>query len=320
MGCAFVTVPTFSVASDGFMQDFFQRFPHLPFGNLNSFRYLHDQGSMSVTNSLVPAKDDYPFRKYSNDKYLKSKDRSSNNEISSPATKRPKTTQNNNSRNKKRLLFSKSKYSKTTTGPVKSSTKSLKYNNFKIVSTTPAYAQKNNLSNIEPSNIEGMQNSFYSYSDQYNSRYFLYPQNDDDFHTQLLRPKIMSDSQYFAFDPFLQTPGSVGARESTTVTLERHFYYGDTTTMKPAAKYKIRKQKKKGIVINEKALSGEVHNVKEITEENPQVRQEYIFNSKSVSVFSRPQSQQQPQQPPLGHQPRALQPWTRLACRRCPRW
>ena len=272
IGCAFVTTPSFSVASDGFMQDFFQRFPHLPFGNLNSFRYLHDQGSMSVTDSLIPAKDDYPFRKYSDDKFVKSKDRSSNNEISSPATKRPKSTQKNNSRNKKRLLFSKSKYSKTTTGTVKSSTKSSNYNNFKIVSTTPAYAQKDNLSELGPSKINEMQNSFYSYSDQYNSRYFLYPQHDDDFHTQLLRPKLMSDSKYFAFDPFLQTPGSVGGRESTTVTLERHFYYGDTTTMKPAAKYKIRKQKKKGIVINEKALSGEVHNVKEINEENPPVR------------------------------------------------
>ena len=284
IGCAFVTTPSFSVASDGFMQDFFQRFPHLPFGNLNSFRYLHDQGSMSVTDSLIPAKDDYPFRKYSNDKYEKSKDRSSNNEISSPATKRPKTTKKNNSRNKKRLLFSKSKYSKTTTSTVKSS-KSSNYNNFKIVSTTPAYAQKDNLSELGPSKINEMQNSFYSYSDQYNSRYFLYPQHDDDFHTQLLRPKLMSDSKYFAFDPFLQTPGSVGARESTTVTLERHFYYGDTTTMKPAAKYKIRKQKKKGIVINEKALSGEVHNVKEISDENPPVRLflKSGFNSKFIS-------------------------------------
>ena len=284
IGCAFVTTPSFSVASDGFMQDFFQRFPHLPFGNLNSFRYLHDQGSMSVTDSLIPEKDDYPFRKYSNDKYEKSKDRSSNNEISSPATKRPKTTKKNNSRNKKRLLFSKSKYSKTTTSTVKSS-KSSNYNNFKIVSTTPAYAQKDNLSELGPSKINEMQNSFYSYSDQYNSRYFLYPQHDDDFHTQLLRPKLMSDSKYFAFDPFLQTPGSVGARESTTVTLERHFYYGDTTTMKPAAKYKIRKQKKKGIVINEKALSGEVHNVKEISDENPPVRLflKSGFNSKFIS-------------------------------------
>ena len=284
IGCAFVMTPSFSVASDGFMQDFFQRFPHLPFGNLNSFRYLHDQGSMSVTDSLIPAKDDYPFRKYSNDKYEKSKDRSSNNEISSPATKRPKTTKKNNSRNKKRLLFSKSKYSKTTTSTVKSS-KSSNYNNFKIVSTTPAYAQKDNLSELGPSKINEMQNSFYSYSDQYNSRYFLYPQHDDDFHTQLLRPKLMSDSKYFAFDPFLQTPGSVGARESTTVTLERHFYYGDTTTMKPAAKYKIRKQKKKGIVINEKALSGEVHNVKEISDENPPVRLflKSGFNSKFIS-------------------------------------
>ena len=272
IGCAFVTTPSMSVANDGFMKDFFQRFPHLPFGNLNSFKYLHDQGSMSVTDSLIPANDDYPFRKYSNDKYIKSKDRSSDNEISSPPTKRPKTTQKNNSRNKKRLLFSKSKYSKTTKGVVKSTTKSSNYKNFKIVSTTPAYAQKNNLPVSGPSKINEMQNSFYSYSDQYNSRYFLYPQHDDDFHTQLLRPKLMSDSKYFAFDPFLQTPASVGARESTTVTLERHFYYGDTTTMKPAAKYKIRKQKKKGIVINEKALSGEVHNVKEVAEENPLVR------------------------------------------------
>ena len=218
-------------------------------------------------------------------KYEKSKDRSSNNEISSPATKRPKTTKKNNSRNKKRLLFSKSKYSKTTTSTVKSSSKSSNYNNFKIVSTTPAYAQKDNLSELGPSKINEMQNSFYSYSDQYNSRYFLYPQHDDDFHTQLLRPKLMSDSKYFAFDPFLQTPGSVGARESTTVTLERHFYYGDTTTMKPAAKYKIRKQKKKGIVINEKALSGEVHNVKEISDENPPVRLflKSGFNSKFIS-------------------------------------
>ena len=287
ISCVIFTAPSFSVASDGFMQDFFQRFPHLPFGNLKSFKHLHDKGSMSVTDSLIPANDDYPFRKYGNDKYVKSKDRSSNNEISSPTTKRPKTTQKNNSRNKKRLLFSKSKYSKSTKGTVRSTTKSSNYNNFKIVSTTPAYAQKNILPESGPSKINEMQNSFYSYSDQYNSRYFLYPQHDDDFHTQLLRPKLMSDSKYFAFDPFLQTPVSVGARESTTVTLEKHFYYGDTTTMKPAAKYKIRKQKKKGIVINEKALSGEVHNnVKEVNEENLQVIHpcfHWRFNFKSTS-------------------------------------
>ena len=67
IGCAIIIGPQLSDASDGFMQDFFQRFPHLPFGNLKSFKYLHDQGSMSVTDSLIPAKDDYPFRKYSNE-------------------------------------------------------------------------------------------------------------------------------------------------------------------------------------------------------------------------------------------------------------
>ena len=47
----------------------------------------------------------------------------------------------------------------------------------------------------------------------------------------------MSDSKYFAYDPFLQNPA--GRTESPpTVTPEKHFYYGDTTTMRPPAKYK----------------------------------------------------------------------------------
>ena len=31
-------------ANDGFMQDFFHRFPNLPFGNINSFNHLHGHG------------------------------------------------------------------------------------------------------------------------------------------------------------------------------------------------------------------------------------------------------------------------------------
>ena len=278
IGCAIIIGPQFSDASDGFMQDFFQRFPHLPFGNLKSFKYLHDQGSMSVTDSLIPAKDDYPFRKYSNDKNVKNKDRSSINEIISPASRKPKTKLNNNSTNKNRLLFSKSKYAKSTSAKPSPTTIFSNYDNFNIVSTTPAYGQKNKLPEFGNSKLDHMRHSFYSYSDKYNSRYFLYPQHDDDFHTQLIRPKLMSDSKYFAYDPFLQTPGSVGSGESTQVTLERHFYYGDTTTMNPATKYKIRKQKKKGIVINEKALSGEVHNMMEVTEEKPLVRLSEMLN------------------------------------------
>ena len=298
--CILVTTARLSLSSDGFMQDFFQRFPHLPFGNLNSFKYLHDQGSMPVTNSLISANDKFPFRDEprDNNKYLrnrvadvKSNDRTASNEISTPTTKKsekPKPTTKITLRNKKKLFAKKpnsassstsnssarknkkklfSKYPKTT---VKSLTKKPGYNNFRIVSTTPSYGQKNSLPEFGTSKIKEMRNSFFSYSDKHNSQYFLYPQ-DKDFHTQLLRPKLMSDSKYFAYDPFLQNPA--GRTEAPpTVTLEKHFYYGDTTTMRPPAKYKIRRQKlKKGIVITEKAVSGEVHNIAETEEPPPPV-------------------------------------------------
>ena len=272
-----LSLPPSGLSSDGFMQDFFKRFPHLPFGNMKSFKHLHDQGPMPVTGSLISSQDKFPFHMQSENFFnkmsrIKSSDRSSNH-IDLPSTKSASkysrttttTTTTISVRNQKRILFSK--YPRTTA--VTTSKRLNNYNKFKIVSTTPSFGKKNKLPGFGSKKIKDMQKSFYSYSDGYNSHHLLYPQ-DDDFHTQLMRPNLMNDNnnKYFAYDPFLQTPASRTKDEEPTVTLEKHFYYGDTTTMKTPAKYRFRKQKlKQGIVINEKAVSGEVHNVMEVEEE-----------------------------------------------------
>lgn len=271
-GC--LILPTSGVANDGFMQDFFKRFPHLPFGNMNSFKYLHDQGSMAVTDSLIPSGDNFPFRK-SDRSYFKSV--SNENRITSTTLKKSPATVTTTStvvtQNDKRVLFSRKQLytNQKSSKPTVSSLPRIKssYESFNIVSTTPSYGSRN-LPQFGSSRIKELKQSFSSYSDQYNSRHFLYPH--DKFHTQLLRPKIMGDSQYFSYDPFLQTQPTRFNLESTTTkesSLEKHFYYGDTTTMKPPTKYKVRmRAKKKGIVINEKAVSGEVKKLMRQEEED----------------------------------------------------
>ena len=275
LGCLILS--TSGVANDGFMQDFFKRFPHLPFGNMNSFKHLHDQGSMAVTDSLIPSGDNFPFRKSDSRSYFKSV--SNANKITSTTSKKSHTTVTTTStvvtQNDKRVLFSrKHLYSnKKSSKPTVSSLPRIKgnYESFNIVSTTPSYGSRNILPQFGTSRIKQLKQSFSSYSDQYNSRHFLYPQNGD-FNTQLLRPKTIGDSQYFSYDPFLQTQSTGSNLEPATTkesTLEKHFYYGDTTTMKPPTKYKIRmRAKKKGIVINEKAVSGEVKNLMRLEEES----------------------------------------------------
>ena len=52
-----VLLPFQTCAIDGFMNDFFQRFPNLPFANMNTLRYLQDQGGIPVKDSLL--KDDH---------------------------------------------------------------------------------------------------------------------------------------------------------------------------------------------------------------------------------------------------------------------
>ena len=293
-----LTLPQIVISSDGFMLDFFKRFPNLPFGNMNSFKYLHDQGSMPVTNSLIPKDDDFPFHKES-ENYFQSKlsrfqtnDRSSKEfeartkkhprikkqpttPRSSPRTSTGTARQNNKNayrKDTKKILFKKYPKSTITTAlyknvpkktTISTSTYAQSYDNFKIVSTTPVYGKDNRLPSYGTSKLQQMRKSFVSYSDQFSSRHSLYLE-DDDFHTQLMRPKMMSDTKYISYDPFLKTSVS---EAPPVATLEKHFYYGDTTTMTPPPKYKIRRQKKKGIVINEKANSGEVHNLLDVKEE-----------------------------------------------------
>ena len=263
-----INTPQLTLSNDGFMQDFFNRFPHLPFGNMNSFKHLHDTGSMAVTDSLIPAGDDFPFRN-SERSYFKSVSYESKSttlpRIIATTTIKPVTP-------KKKLFSRKKLFEKKSSKPTVSSLPRLKskskYENFKIVSTTPAYGQV--LPKFGTSKIKELRQSFFSYSDQYNSRHHLYPQ-DEDFNTQLLRPHVMGDSHYNSYDPFLQTPLSDPSSTTKESSLEKHFYYGDTTTMKPH-KYKVRmRAKKKGIVINEKAVSGEVHksiNMNEVLDED----------------------------------------------------
>ena len=264
------------LSNDGFMQDFFSRFPNLPFGNMKSFKFLHDRGSMPVSNKLLTDNDDFSSfgfhhikkRKNEFSNLPKSQDMSvtvSVNEVHST------TTKSTISKGKQRILFSKRKskksyQKKTTVKPsIKLTTKSylrgstvdrLKYyNDFKIVSTTPVYGEENQLAKYG-----SPKPSFYFYQDNFSSRHHIY--HDDFFATQMDKPKELADQQFFAYDPFLQSQPSTERPEDTT--LESHFYYGD---LKPRYKVRNKKKRKKGIVINEKAASGdrgrEVHNLLE---------------------------------------------------------
>ena len=53
-----ISLPFKTCAIGGFMNDFFQRFPNLPFANMKTLRYLQDQGVIPERDSLL--KEDYP--------------------------------------------------------------------------------------------------------------------------------------------------------------------------------------------------------------------------------------------------------------------
>ena len=248
------------------MQDFFTRFPNLPFGNMKSFKFLHDRGSMPVSNTLISEEDhDYPFhdvRKRKNIFSKKPKMKTGDKKMTVTVKEvQSTTTRATTYKGKHRLLFSKRKSTKsymrkTTARPSTATTldRVKYYNDFNIVSTTPTYDQVNQLPKYGKSKIEEMRKSFYFYEDKFSSQHFIYP-NDDFFATQLDKPKLVAEQQFFAYDPFRQNMKPTTSRPEDT-TLEKHFYYGDTKHM---YKSRSKKTKKKGIVINEKAASGEVN-------------------------------------------------------------
>ena len=250
------------LANDGFMQDFFTRFPNLPFGNMNSFKTLHDRSPMTVPNSLISNGDSghriHEIRKRKNIFQKKPKIKTAEETVSVTVKEiQSTTTRSTTSKGKHRILYksTKSYVRKTTVGPstVTKVDKLKYYNNFNIVSTTPSYGLVNQLPKYGKSKIDEVKQSFYFYEDKYSSHKFVYPP-EDIFATQLGRPKLVAEQQFFAYDPFRQKMSTTSKPEDTT--LEKLFYYGDT---KPMYKARNMKKKKKGIVINEKAASGEVN-------------------------------------------------------------
>ena len=144
------------------------------------------------------------------------------------------------------------------------------------------------------SRFDAMKKSFYYYADKFQSNHFVYPHDEKFFDSQMRRPKITSDKNYYAYDPFLQAPGKRKPVEITT--LSNHFYYEDTPKatehkkQQQPKKLKIPKQTK-GIVIKEKALSGEVSNpTKKTTSTTTTVTTSTILTTKTTSTTTLPPS------------------------------
>ena len=205
------------LSNDGFMQDFFSRFPNLPFGNMKSFKFLHDRASLPESNTLLTKSDDFSsfgfhnIKKRKNEFLPKSQDQTVT--VSVKEVHSSTTTKSTISKGKQRILFSKRKstksYSKKTTvrPSIRLTTKPhlkgstvdrLKYyNDFKIVSTTAVYGENQLAKYGSP------KPSFYFYQDNFSSRRHIY--HDDFFATQMDKPKQLADQQFYAYDPFLQS-------------------------------------------------------------------------------------------------------------------
>jgi len=295
-------------ATVGFMNDFFNRFPNLPFANMKSLEHIKNQGSMPERDSLL-SDEPQPFKRQiqRSDRLLfKSKVLSapkSDIQTTVLGTKEnilttskytadyKSTTQKPIPRSTRKRIF----YSKPTaksirlTSPKPYARNSYYFNSFAIVATTPRsihfpsskshkpilstttspyqYSTPKTKAQNSESKFKELKKSFYFYADKYGSQHFVFPKDDELFDTQISRPRLTSDKGFYAYDPFRQS--SVTKEPEEPVTLKNHFYYEDTHKMRGYHHHTKKKNKsKKGIVIKEKAVSGEVQNPIEQTKQN----------------------------------------------------
>ena len=277
-------------ASDGFMNDFFMRFPNLPFANMNSLKHIQSHGTVPVRDSLL-SEDPQPFkRQIKKDERLlykskvlsapKSKNSSTDSEakVTNPTTTKYISEYKSTTpqpRSRKRIF-----YSRPTSNPIRVTTgkpyigHSLYFNSFAIVATTPRTrhfqsSQKpvlqsttnpykystNKPKALNPdAKFKELKKSFYFYADKYGSQHFVFPQDEELFDTQITRPRLTSDKGFYAYDPFKQSSVTEEPEEGVTSPNNLHKirgYHHHTNN---------NNKKKKGIVIKEKAASGEVLN------------------------------------------------------------
>ena len=57
-----ISLPNRTNAGDGFMNDFFNRFPNLPFANMKSLKHIQNHGSVTARDSLL-ADEPGPFKR-----------------------------------------------------------------------------------------------------------------------------------------------------------------------------------------------------------------------------------------------------------------
>ena len=301
--------PVPAIPSDGFMMDFFAKFPNLPFANVHSLEAhlgelphretLLEDGQVKrqvvkkvkkklfYKSKVLPEKSDH----VDSDKIrIKSKI------LTGPT---PKSTKKG-----KKLLFKSrlipspstavpdvqpDKAASATKGP--SSGDQDYFDRFALANPSRYQQQQGasittNLPNefstmdskLSKKKFHKLKSNFSYYADEYGSRHFG-PHSDDFFATQIVRPRVTAEKGFSAFDPFTQSP-----RKRRKHGHKDHFYYGETkkiksdkkhkkvshehmktSTISPAKKKKapskvLFRKPKVGIVIKEKAVSGEVQN------------------------------------------------------------
>ena len=300
-----ISLPNRTYAGDGFMNDFFNRFPNLPFANMKSLKHIQNHGSVPARDSLL-LDEPRPFRRQiqRSDRLLfRSKVLSapkSDIQTTNPGQKEtiltttrytPEykyTTPNPKPRSTRKIIF----YSKPTSKPFQITSpkpyikNSYYFNSLSIFATTPRSLHFP--SSKSPKPFLSTSTSPYHYSsrshktanpdskfnklkkknaDKYESQDFVLPKEDELFDIQISRPRLTSDKVFYAYDPFRQS--SVTKEPEETVSLRNHFYYSDTHKTKGHHHHPKGKDKsKEGIVIKEKAVSGEVQNPVEQTNQN----------------------------------------------------
>ena len=301
-------------ASDGFMTDFFAKFPNLPFANVHSLEAhlgelphretLLEDGQvkrqvMKVKKLFYKSK---VLPEKSEDGDLDGKIRIKSKVISGPTPKSKK-------KGKKLLFKSRLLPSPSTPLPNVRPGKAGSGTNYPVSSdqdyfdrfglANPVHFQQQqrspittNLPNefstmdskVSKKRFHKLKSNFSYYADEYGSRHFG-PVSEDFFATQIVRPRVTAEKGFSAFDPFTHSP-----RKRRKYGHKDHFYYEETKKIKSDKEHKktshehkkvshehkksstfsltrkkipskvLYRKPKVGIVIKEKAVSGEVQN------------------------------------------------------------
>ena len=295
--------PAPGIASDGFMLDFFAKFPNLPFANVHSLE-AH-LGELPHRETLLEdGQVKREVKKVKKKLFYKSKVLSEKSEDGDGGKMRIKSkilsgpTPKSKKKGKKLLFKSRLLPSpstplpsvqprKTTYGTNSPAADQDYFDRFALAN--PVHFQQKQRSPITtnlPNEFSTMDSKvskkrFHklksNFADEYGSRHFG-PVSEDFFATQIVRPRVTAEKGFSAFDPFTHSP-----RKRRKYGHKDHFYYEETKKIKSGKEHKkaseehkktsnlspmrkhvpskvLYRKPKVGIVIKEKAVSGEVQN------------------------------------------------------------